>query len=106
MDEQGLLNEFAAIEERSMEERLRLVRDAFPEMWEDAEAFVSQHHALPWDFVTGFRPDARRVQDAYGIHLGRSRPRVPDVSARAELFCATCELIAELAARRTDPSAT
>jgi hypothetical protein len=58
MDEQNLLDQFERIEDQSIDERLWLVCDRFPDIWKDAESFVTGRRFLPWDFGAGFDDDA------------------------------------------------
>jgi len=82
MEEQMPLAQLDDIERESIEERLRLVRGALPEIWHDAEQFVSGRRDLAWELVARLQADAQELKRQVSRLSG-------------PWFCATCELLGQ-----------
>jgi hypothetical protein len=77
---------------------IRLIQEAFPDLWRDAERFVRQTHAQPWEFVVAFQDgELDAIKDAYGaLDSQRHRPSGDQVEPIADIFYEACELATRL----------
>jgi hypothetical protein len=75
---------------------IQLVSSAFPEIFADAERFVTETHAEPWEFSVAFiSGELRTIQERYEVHHARHRPASQDVSPETDMFYEACELVAK-----------
>ncbi len=74
--------------------QLALIATSCPELYRDAQHFVAETHALPWEFAVAFIEGApKALREKYHVPSGRQRPRADTVAAETDLFCEACELI-------------
>ena len=88
--------ELRRLRQRYLEDRLRLLRNAFPETFADAERFVRETSYAPWEFGVMFAEgELGELQDKYEVIPLRHRPHSEDVPSETDLFCEAAELILE-----------
>jgi hypothetical protein len=77
---------------------IRLIREAFPDLWSDAEHFVRETHAQPWEFVVAFQDgELGAIKDKYGaLDIQRHRPSRDQIEPITDIFYEACELAARL----------
>jgi hypothetical protein len=86
--------ELAAIEARSIAERLGLLRATFPDVVADAERFLSHFWGMPYELVMIDAEDpAAALQDTYDLGFRRRRPPADEVSPLTDLLYEACELL-------------
>ena len=94
MNEAAVHAKLVQLARASLEERLTLIRETFPDVVRDAEQWLSLFFGMPWEDVVLSRDDARAdLLATYEVHFGRSHP--DDVAPRTALFVATCALLYE-----------
>lgn len=77
---------------------IRLIQEAFPDLWRDAERFVRESYAQPWEFVVAFQDgELGAIKDKYGaLDSQRHRPYPDQVEPITDIFYEACELAARL----------
>jgi hypothetical protein len=84
---QQLQHDLRELSAAYLENRIHLVQDAFPDIWADAEHFVSETHYLPWEFGVAYLDGPLgAMQEKYGALSSRHRPASEQVSARTDIF--------------------
>ena len=88
--------ELRRLREQYLEDRLKLVKGAFPEIFADAERFVRETSYAPWDFGVMFAEgELGALQEKYEVVPSRHRPHPEDVPPETDLFCEAAQLILE-----------
>lgn len=78
----------------SLDWQLGVIEASWPELYHDAQHFVEQTHALPWEFAVALVDgEPQALRDKYRVPIGRHRPAAGTVPPETDLFCEVCMLI-------------
>jgi hypothetical protein len=89
-----LKQELAWLRRQSLRQQIDLLKASFPELWADAERFVSLTQAQPWEFGAAFvEGEVAELKDTYQVRESRHRPDSEEVTALTDLFYEACALV-------------
>lgn len=88
-------SELRRLEKRNLVEKTQIVRESFPNIFSDAEKFVTSTNYMPWEFgvAFGLGGELGELQKKYEVPHGRHRPYYHTVSPTTDMFCQASELV-------------